>query len=329
MFARQLDTRLLVAGHPFDEVPIPVTVVTPCRLRPGSTIGVAAVSGPVEQARLEAGIACLRRKGYSVVEAANLRRREGFLAGSDAERAAGYRELLRDPKVEAIFFARGGYGASRVLAHLDIAEIRANPKIHLGGSDLTALFAFLWRRAGLVTFYGPMVAVEMANGEEGDWEEVLGGSPPRPHRFEASEVIAVGRGEGPLVGGCLSLLASLAGTPEALSAIGSILFWEDVGEPLYRLDRMLTQLERSGTFNGLQGMVMGPVALPNSSRADSADALRGWLLSRFEAAPFPVAMGLTAGHLANPRTLPLGAPVRLDLENDSSLEFLGPGVEER
>ena len=298
-------------------------------MRSGSTIGVAAVSGPVEEARLEAGIEYLRRKGYSVVEAENLRLREGFLAGSDAERANGYRQLLRDPQVEAIFFARGGYGASRVLAHLTTDEIRANPKIHLGGSDLTALFAFLWRQAGLVTYYGPMVAVEMASGEDLDWEEVLGGSPLRPYRFEASRVITPGRGEGPLVGGCLSLLASLAGTPEALSAEGSILFWEDVGEPLYRLDRMLTQLERSGTFNSLQGMVIGSAALPDLGGAESTDALRSWFLSRFEAAPFPVAMGLPAGHLAAPRTLPLGVFSRLDLENDSSLEFLAPAVEEK
>src|SRR5206468_3566677 len=123
--------------------------------KPGATIGIPAASGPVDGEKIDQGIARLVAKGYRVREASNLRRREGFLAGSDEERAAGYRELVREPDIEAIFFARGGYGSSKILALLDPDEIRANPKIHLGGSDLTALFSWLKRRADLVTFYGP------------------------------------------------------------------------------------------------------------------------------------------------------------------------------
>ena len=128
-------------------------------MRPGATIGVAAVSGPVDEGSLDHGLAFLRGRGYGIREASNLRFRSGFLAGTDAERAQGYRELVRDSRVDAIFFARGGYGSSRILAHLDEEELKANAKIHLGGSELTALFAFVQRCAGLVTFYGPMVAV--------------------------------------------------------------------------------------------------------------------------------------------------------------------------
>src|ERR1700730_8554283 len=165
----------------------------------------------------------LRQKGYRVVEAANLRKRSGFLAGSDEERASDYRELLRDPAVDAIFFARGGYGSSRTLSRLDPTEAMRHPKIHLGGSDLTALFAFLYRHAQLATFYGPMVAVEMGQDETLDWESVLSGSVPETHHFEDRDVVAQGSGEGPLLGGCLSLLASLCGTPEALDGRGAIL----------------------------------------------------------------------------------------------------------
>lgn len=296
----------------------------PPRLVSGATIGIAAVSGPVEGVRLERGIAALRQKGYRVVEASNLRARRGFLAGSDEERAAGYRALVVDPDVDAILFVRGGYGSSRILRLLDPAEASDHPKIHLGASDLTALFAYLRARAGLVTFYGPMVAVDLGEDGELDWEPVLRGSIPGPHLFEPQDVLAHGRGEGRLAGGCLSLLASLCGTPEAVDTRGAILFWEDTGEEIYRLDRLLTQLERSGTLSDLQGMIIGSV-IPGG-RNDSAQQVREYLEERFRGASFPVAVGFPAGHLPHPRTLALGSRVRLDLDSAAQLSFLESGV---
>lgn len=249
---------------------------------------------------------------------------EGFLAGSDDVRAAGYRRLLTDPSVDAIVFARGGYGASRILSRLDPAEVAANPKIHLGGSDVTALFAYFARTVELVCFYGPMAAVEMGHGRGLDWESVLSGSAPAPHRFPSADVLRPGTSEGPIVGGCLSLLASLAGTPDAVRAGGGILFWEDVGEERYRLDRLLTQLERSGTFEDLRGMVIGSVV---PGRGESPDAVRQYLRERFRGAPFPVAMGLPFGHLEAPRTVPLGTTARLSIDGaGGSLTFLEAGV---
>lgn len=289
-------------------------MLKPPRLRPGATIGVANVSGPVDPERLERGLEVLRSKGYRLVEAENLRRREGFLAGSDAERASGYRDLLRNPSVDAIFFARGGYGASRVLARIDPAEIRSNPKIHLGGSDLTSLFALIQKRASLVTFYGPMVAVQMADGDGLDWERVLSDERPQSVAVGPQDTVAAGAGEGPLVGGCLSLLASLCGTPEAIDARGSVLFWEDVGEETYRLDRMLTQLERSDTFDGLQAMIIGSIAPARREGAESPEDIRSWLARRFVGSPFPIVSGFPAGHLPETRTLPLGARVRVDAD---------------
>jgi muramoyltetrapeptide carboxypeptidase len=299
------------------------TLIRPARLEPGGTIGVAAISGPVDPARLDAGIARLRERGYRVVEAANLRRADGLFAGSDAERAEGYRALLRDPGVDAVFFARGGYGASRVLDRLDGGEVASNPKIHLGGSDLTALFAFL-RAAGLGAFYGPMVAVEIAQQSGLDWEGVLSGERPADHAFAAEDVISSGSGTGPLQGGCLSLIASLCGTPEAIRADGCVLFWEDIGEEIYRLDRMLTQLERSGTFDRIQAMIIGSVV--SRDRSEHPESVREYLRSRFRGSPFPVADGFPAGHLPRPRTLPLGVDVRVALDGDPRLSFGAPAV---
>jgi muramoyltetrapeptide carboxypeptidase len=284
------------------------------------------MSGPVDEEKLDCGLASLRRRGYELVEAPNLRARSGFLAGIDEERAAGYRKLLLDPGVDAVFFARGGYGSSRVLKHLDTEEMWANRKIHLGGSDLTALFAWIQRHAGFVTFYGPMVAVEMAeDGADLDWEDLLRGDAPAPHSIPPGDVLTPGRAEGLLVGGCLSLLASLCGTPEAIRGDGAILFWEDTGEDTYRLDRMLTQLERSGTFGGLRGMVIGSV-VPRPG-GESPESVRAYLEERFTGTPFPVAMGLSSGHLTRPRTLPLGARARLDLDERLELSFPGAVVQ--
>ena len=294
----------------------------PPALKRGDTIGVAAISGPVDAARLERGVANLERRGYRVVLASNASARRGFLAGSDPERAEGYRGLLRRSDVAAIFFARGGYGASRVLGLLDPDEIRERPRIHLGGSDLTAFFAYLSGRCGLASYYGPMVAVSMAEEEDLDWESVLSGGRPSAHRIADSEILAGGRGEGPLTGGCLSILASLCGTPEAVSGRGAVLFWEDVGEDTYRLDRMLTQLERSGTFEGLQAMVIGSIS-PGARGGESPEAVAAWLHDYFSGAPFPVVCGFPAGHLARTRTLPFGRPVRLD-GSEGILEFGGP-----
>ncbi|HWZ86645.1 MAG TPA: LD-carboxypeptidase [Thermoanaerobaculia bacterium] len=291
----------------------------PPALEPGATIGVAAVSGPVDPSRLARGVAALEGRGYRVVLASNVGARRGFLAGTDEERAAGYRELVRRRDIDAVFFARGGYGASRILARLDPEEIRARPRVHLGGSDLTAFFAYLARHCGLAAFYGPMVAGAMAEEAELDWESVLGGETPAPHRFREEDVVAAGRGEGPLVGGCLSILASLCGTPEAPDARGAVLFWEDVGEDTYRLDRMLTQLERSGTFERLQAMVIGSIS-PGARGGESPETVAGWLRDYFAGAPFPVVSGFPAGHMPRSRTLPLGRAVRVDASS-GVLEF--------
>jgi muramoyltetrapeptide carboxypeptidase len=247
-----------------------------------------------------------------------------MLAGTDAERANGYRELLRDPEVDAIFFATGGYGAGRILSRLDPNELAARPKIHLGASDLTALFAYAATHARLTTFYGPMAAMAIAAGEELDWESVLTGATPAPHRVSEGEVVAPGVAEGTLVGGCLSLIASLAGTPEQVDGRGAVLFWEDVGEKAYRMDRMLTQLERSGTFDGLQAMIIGSIT-PGAVGGESPQFVAEWLSDRFRGAPFPVVCGYPAGHLPGSRTLPLGQPVRVDTGR-RVVEFLQPAA---
>ena len=289
----------------------------PPALRPGATIGVAALSGRVDPVKLDAGIARLVSRGYRVVEAANVRRSDGARAGSDAERAAGYRALLTDPRVDAIFFARGGWGAARVLDLLDPDEAARHPKIHMGGSDLTTLFAWLQVRARLVAFHGPMVAVDFARDSpdaetDASWEPVLRGDAPIEFAVGKGQVVSPGAAAGALVGGCLSLLVGLEGTPESVDTSGRIVFWEDVGEEIYRLDRMLTQWKRAGRFAGAAGVIIGTLEnITNQGRPDS-HAVSSLLDEHFGSAPYPVVRDWPSGHGARNRTLPLGARVSID-----------------
>jgi len=294
----------------------PPAPLKPARLRPGAAIGVAALSGRVDAEKLGRGIAYLRSRGHEVVEAENVRRIEGDFAGGDRERAEGYRRLLRDPGVDAIFFARGGWGAARTLAHLDAWEIAANPKIHLGGSDLASFFAFVRRRTGLICFHGPMVAVDFAavppDPETArSWEAMLGGETPE-FPIDPSDVVCGGAGAGPLAGGCLSILASIEGTPESLDTRGAVLFWEDVHEEIYRLDRMLSQLRRAGKLEGLAGVIIGVLEDIRHNGRPGEEALVSLLRGHFGSAPYPVVRNWPSGHGLRNRTLPLGARVSLD-----------------
>ena len=291
--------------------------VKPPRLFPGATIGVAALSGSVDPAKLDTGLAHLVARGYRVVEAQNLRRVHGSFAGRDEERAAGYRGLLVNPAVDAIFFARGGWGAARVLGLLDRVEITRHRKVHMGGSDLTTLFAFLHAHARLVCFHGPMVAVDFARLDrdaetDASWEGMLRGEAPLEYRLRPEQVVRGGSASAPVVGGCLSLMVALEGTPEAIDTEGRIVFWEDVNEEIFRLDRMLTQWKRAGRFAGVAGVIIGTLEnIRNNGRSDEA-AVAALLADHFGGASYPVICGWPSGHGRKNRVVPLGAEMSID-----------------
>jgi muramoyltetrapeptide carboxypeptidase len=284
-------------------LPVPL----PPPVRPGDRVGVAALSSAVDPARLELGLAELTRLGFEPVPASNLASRDRLFAGDEAARLDGFHELVRDPSIRAIFFARGGQGVLRVLPGVDWEELAARPRAYVGYSDLTPLLSGIVERCGFATFHGPMVASDLARGatiaEEASLLGALAG--------EAAELdlgIVEGdarRVEGPLVGGCLSLISSVLGTPFAAAPGGTILFLEDVDEPLYRLDRMLTQLRLSGSLAAVQAMIFASSIAPGS--------VREWLdLARDAAPAATLAWGLSSGHLAPNLTLPLGCRGRLD-----------------
>lgn len=261
-------------------------------------------------------MARLAARGYRIVEADNVRKAHGDFAGTDAERAAGYRGLLTDPEVDAIFFARGGWGASRVLDRLSPEEIAAHPKIHMGGSDLTALFAFIRARTGLVCFHGPMVAADFGRADpspetEAAWGPLLRGE-TETFDFRPEQIVRPGAAAAPLAGGCLSLLVSLEGTPDAVATDGCVVFWEDVNEEIYRLDRMLTQWKRAGRFARAAGVIIGSLENIRRRGQPDADALFALLADHFGDAPYPVVRDWPSGHGRVNRALALGGPVVLD-----------------
>jgi muramoyltetrapeptide carboxypeptidase len=301
----------------------------PPRLRPGGTIGIAALSGKVDAALLDRGVAYLRARGYAIREAVNLRESYRDFAGDDRRRAEGYLGLLRDPQVDAIIFARGGWGASRALAFVDDEDLVRHPKLQMGGSDLTALLSRL-NRCGIIGIHGPMAAVEFARVPPDpetarSWEALARGQRPTSEAIADEDILRPGAGAGPLAGGCLSILVSLEGTPDALETAGRILFLEDVNEETYRVDRMLDQLRRAGRLSSPAGVIIG--ALDRMTRGGKADerALADVLDDYFGDAPFPVIRNWPSGHGARNRALPLGARVRLDADR-RRVEFLEAGV---
>jgi muramoyltetrapeptide carboxypeptidase len=283
-------------------------------------VGVAALSGPVDPERLGRGVEALRRLGFEPVLAENLqnnlRSRNGLFAGEDAERLDAFHRLAADPGLRAIFFARGGYGVMRVLPGIDWDLLRRHPRAYVGYSDLTPFLLEVARRSGLVAFHGPMVAADLARGLNPDEEASLLGA--LAGRYPAEQPFAGwlrepadGEVRGTLLGGCLSLLVATLGTPFAPDLETGIVFWEDVGEPPYRIDRMLTHLGLSGNLANIAGMIVGSLGKgqgPDDGSADwsvtLADALAGF--------SWPLGWGLESGHVAPNRTLPVGLPARLD-----------------
>ncbi|HPA52771.1 MAG TPA: LD-carboxypeptidase [Thermoanaerobaculia bacterium] len=292
----------------------------PRRLRPGSLVGVAALSGPVRPESLDAGVAALEGFGYSVRVARNVLEREPLLglAGDDDSRASGYLALVEDPEVEAILFARGGYGVTRLLQRLPARLLAETAKLHCGFSDLTALSAFLRERCGLVSIHGPMVAAELAAPLD-SWTApffpaLLEGRGPARLTVPASELLVPGRAEGPLVGGCLSLLAALSGTPWDYDYEGALLFLEEVGEEAYRVDRMLGTLVSSGRWTRLAGIIVGSMTRVTFGGSEDPERLRQLLFDRLAPLGVPVALGLPFGHGGANVPLPVGARASWDGE---------------
>ena len=282
-------------------------------IAPGARIAVIAPSGPFDREKFELGLSVLRSR-YDVEMRADIYTREGYLAGTDERRAEELNHALSDPRIDAILTARGGYGAMRLLPHLDLSPLARRPKLLVGFSDITALHA-QWTIAGVGSLHATMVAK-------------LGGAPPALQQrwLDAMEgrfartigdlvPLTKGRAEGRLFGGNLATLCALLGTRFAPPFSGGVLFLEDVGERPYRLDRLLTTLRLAGHLHQVSAIVVGQFtdSIPGADGVSAPDVLRKCLSDL----PCPVVMDLQSGHLDDNLELAFGRHVGVDADPGS------------
>ncbi|MGC8666654.1 MAG: S66 peptidase family protein [Chthonomonadales bacterium] len=281
-------------------------------------LGVVAPSSSVRDGRLQAALDLLEAAGYQTILGDHLYDRYGYLAGTDAARAADLNSMFARKDVDGILCARGGYGSWRVLDLVDWDTVRANPKVFIGYSDITLLHLAMERRANLVTFHGPM-AITIGKGlDPSTFEQFLAVvSRPVPAGtlpWDGVGKLVGGRAAGPLAGGCLSLLAAAVGTPDAPDFRGCIVLLEDVGESLPHVDRHLCQLARSGCFRQAAGFVIGTVTGARQEGADGAITLEDLWQRYIVPLGKPAVWGFRFGHVENPLTLPLGCLAELDAD---------------
>jgi muramoyltetrapeptide carboxypeptidase len=306
----------------------------PRALRPNSRIALVSPASSFDHARWRVGEAGLRAFGYEPIPMTNsMKSAPQYFSGTVEERLTDIHDAFADPTIDAVLCNRGGYGSNMLLPALDLDLIRANPKPFIGHSDVTSLMTWIYRKTGLVTFHGPLLAGDFGRQDGVDaasWDSAL--RQTAPWQLDANSGLTIlknGKAHGTLVGGCLPMLAASLGTPYEIETMDSILFLEDVNARPYQLDRMLMQLRYAGKFDEVRGVVFGEMmdcVSPGASLTLLWDVLR----RLFEDVEVPVVYGLRSGHVRSPNiTVPLGVKVELDAVHEPVLRFLESAVEER
>ena len=300
-------------------------LIRPRALPRNGRVVVLAISSPSEMPRIEAAVRTLEERGLRVTLAGNIDHRyRGYLAGDDDERLEQLNHYLRSDDIDAFFFARGGYGAMRILDRVDYDAITANPRPIVGFSDVTALHQAVAVRCGVASFHGPMVNLDWFNGLSPDIEQwfwaMLAGEAPLTHQFNRDQVVFEGEADGVLFGGCLSLTTALTGTPYDFWVEDGVWFFEDTDEPVYRIDRMLTHLRLSGRLKKIRAVVIGTLK-DCGSEAEIAALLHEF----FAFSNIPVIRDLPFGHQGNNLLMPVGGLVRVSTR-DRTLTLVEPAV---
>jgi muramoyltetrapeptide carboxypeptidase len=351
-------------------------LIQPALLKPGDTIMFIAPAGSLDKKRTKLAIKRLKERGYKIKHRDDLFDEDGYLAGSDERRAEELMQAFTDPEVDAIFPGTGGYGTTRILDMLDFDVIRKNPKLFIGFSDITALHNAFNKKAGFITYHSPnpmwglgsddnlkpfaekyfFRAVEQSDQNSEDYViDCTGYGEEKDKKVPQPTAIGHGKARGRLVGGNLTLLAALEGTPYAIDTTDAILVVEDVGEAPYRIDRMLQQLKTNGKLANLRGVVVGQftdteptvskldkfiarmkkywrhiqrlfikVPEPKPRKTDPRFTAEGVLKQYFEPLGIPVLMNFPIGHVTMNCTLPLGGEVEIDADK-ASLTVIGRG----
>jgi len=297
---------------------VTTSVIKPRALQPGATLAILSPASTPKPDLVDRGIARLHSLGYKTVLGAHALDSEPlYYAGALEDRLNDLHTAFADSAIDGIICTRGGWGSAELLAHLDAALIRANPKVFVGYSDHTSLHCWLHNVANLVTFYGPMAAADFSREDGVDmasWEHNFGGDGSWSlGSADGLRVLRPGIADGQLTGGCLSIFTEALGTPYAPRIDrSSILFLEDIGTKPYQWDRMLLHLRYSGLLQRVSGIVFGDMRQCISS--DEADFLDRVILHALRDFDGPIAVGLRSGHVGVSNiTLPLGIAAKLDL----------------
>lgn len=293
-------------------------MLKPKALRPGSHVRVVSPASPTSQESIQDGIALLESAGYRVSLGENVFAKDGYLAGSDAQRASDISAAFGDPSVDCVFCSRGGYGCARLLAHLDLDQIAASRKAFAGFSDVTTLHLALNRR-GLVTFHAPMLlsfSVPRESWVPASLLALLSGNDPFLDEAPPARTLNGGTAEGVLTGGCLCLLTDSLATPDSLDLTDKIVMIEDVDEHPHRVDAMLTHLLNAGQLQRARGIVIGEMTATDD-KPDPKIGAWPWtriVEDRLAGLDVPIVMEYPIGHVKNMLSVPLGVRVRLDAD---------------
>jgi muramoyltetrapeptide carboxypeptidase len=296
--------------------------IKPGRLKEGDRIGIIAPAGPVLREEIQPGLDFLKSLGFEPVCSPHLFDRVGYLAGEDKARLKDLHAMFRDKKIKAVLCARGGYGTQRILTKLDYPLFSRNPKIFVGYSDITALLFALFKKSGMITIHGPVLR-DLLKGEGRNATlliKLMTSDELITVNFPGGTAVKRGRAEGVVLGGNLSLICHLAGTPFLPAFKGKLLFMEEKGEPLYRIDRMLTHLLLSGDLEKCAGLMVGTFE-ECGEPASVIDLVR----ERCSKLNMPILAGLPVGHGVDNVALPIGARAVLDT-GTMSLELKEPCV---
>lgn len=298
-------------------------------LKPGDRVALAAPARAVTADEMAPAIAMLEGWGLQVAVPEGLYEREGQLAGSDAHRAALMQRLLDDPDIKAIFCCRGGYGTVRIIDRLDFSRFAQHPKWVVGYSDVTVLHSHIHRTLGIPTLHATM-PINMTGTETPATHTLhdrLFGRPEGGVVFEwpAHPLNREGVAHGPLVGGNLSILYSLCGSPSAIDTRGKILLIEDLDEYLYHIDRMMQNLRRNGMLEGLAGLVVGGMSDMHDNTVPFGRTAQEIVLDAVKDYSYPVCFDAPFGHLGdNNLALPLGINCTLEVGNSKKSRIFAP-----
>jgi len=291
-------------------------MIRPNFLVPGDTIAIVSTARKVLKKELEPAIVLLKNWGLHVILGKTIEAEDHQFAGNDELRASDFQEMLDNPNIKAIWGARGGYGTVRIIDQLDFSIFKKNPKWVIGYSDITVLHAHI-HGMNIETLHAQM-PVDIENKTEASRasiQQVLFGEPYCISYNSSNPHTKHGSVKGELVGGNLSILYSLCGSPSAINTNGKILFIEDLDEYLYHIDRMLLNLKRNGMFDKISGLIVGGMSQMNDNTIPFGKTPEEMILEICREYDFPIAFNFPAGHVRDNRALILGREVILEVKS--------------